>query len=100
MEKCQGFLVHLMMTFKFITPFLKGWHITLDSWRPCRDKDGYKIRYTEWRDMMLHTWDGLEHMRPDDLDNFLDEMNAERKEAKTPARVKPVTWFEGDIKAV
>ena len=37
MEKRRGFLVHLMMTFKFIMPFLKGWHLTLDSWRPSRD---------------------------------------------------------------
>ena len=100
MEKRRGFLVHLMMTFKFITPFLKGWHLTLDSWRPCRDKDGYKIRYTEWRDIMLHTLDGLEHMRPDDLDNFLNEMYAERKGAKAPSRVKPVTRFESDMKAL
>ena len=35
LEKRRGFLVHLMMTFKYITPFLKGWHLTLDLWRPC-----------------------------------------------------------------
>ena len=64
MEKRRGFLVHLMMTFKFITPFLKGWHLTLDSWRPCCDEEGYKMKYVHWKDLMFHSMKGLDHMAP------------------------------------
>ena len=84
MEKRRGFLVHLMMTFKFITPFLKGWHLTLDSWRPCRDREGYKMNYIQWRDLMFHSMKGLEHMAPRDMDDFLDEMYLHMKEASAP----------------
>ena len=50
--------------------------------------------------MMLHTLDGLDYMRPDDLDNFLDEIYAVRKEAKAPTHEKPVTQFENEMQAL
>ena len=39
-------------------------------------------------------------MRPDDLEQFMNEMYAERKAAKAPPRVKPVPRFESDMKAL
>ena len=33
MEQKRGFFIHLMRTYPCITPFLKGMHMTLDSWR-------------------------------------------------------------------
>ena len=100
MEKRRGFLVHLMMTFKFITPFLKGWHLTLDSWRPCRDREGYKMNYIQWRDLMFHSMKGLEHMAPRDMDDFLDEMYLHMKDASAPKRVSPVPRFHDDMSAL
>jgi hypothetical protein len=48
LEKTRGFLVHLQRTYPCITPFLKGIHLTIDSWRPGRDQEGWKIPPAEW----------------------------------------------------
>jgi len=42
LEQKRGFLVHLQRTYPCITPFLKGIHLTLDSWRPGRNSEGWK----------------------------------------------------------
>jgi hypothetical protein len=42
LEQKRGFLVHLQRTYPCITPFIKGIHLTLDSWRPGRDSKGWK----------------------------------------------------------
>ena len=38
-----GFLIHLSMSYPNIKPFLRGFYITLNSWREGRDKEGWKI---------------------------------------------------------
>jgi hypothetical protein len=42
-----------MHTYPSMVPYLKGIHQTLDSWRPHRDKDGWKLSMKEisqrWR---------------------------------------------------
>jgi len=40
LEKGRGFLVYLSRTYPSIVPYLKGIHLTIDSWRPNRDEDG------------------------------------------------------------
>lgn len=42
LEKTRGFLVYVCRTYPTITPYLKGLHLTLDSWRPNRDQFGWK----------------------------------------------------------
>lgn len=42
MEKDRGFLVHVARTYPSTRPYLKGFHLTLDSWRDHRDKEGWK----------------------------------------------------------
>jgi hypothetical protein len=42
LEQKRGFFVHLQRTYPCITPFHKGMHLTLDSWRPGRDTEGWK----------------------------------------------------------
>ena len=44
LEKGRGFLVYLSRTYDPITPYLKGIHLSLDSWRKNRDKDGWKMK--------------------------------------------------------
>ena len=48
LEKERGFLAHLAMTYTCINPFLKGFHLTLDSWRPNRKENGWKMNPGEW----------------------------------------------------
>ena len=47
LESKTGFLGHLSMTFEFMVPFLKGFYLTLNSWRLGRDKDGWKMKDKE-----------------------------------------------------
>jgi len=49
LERERGHLVYLCRAYPAITPFLKGVHHTLDSWRPGRDQDGWKFNSAEWK---------------------------------------------------
>ena len=48
LEKETGFLNHLAMTFEDTTPFLKGFYLTLNLWRRCRDHEGWKVADNRW----------------------------------------------------
>lgn len=39
----RGFLVYVGMTYPSIEPYMKGIHLTADSWRANRDKDGWRV---------------------------------------------------------
>ena len=43
LEKKVGFLVHLAMTYPLMFPFLKGFYLTMNSWRNQRDQSGWKM---------------------------------------------------------
>jgi hypothetical protein len=49
LESYRGFLVYLTRTYPDINPYLKGIHLTLDSWRPWRKEDGWKTTLGEIR---------------------------------------------------
>jgi hypothetical protein len=38
LERIRGFLVYVARTYKPLTPFLMGLHMTIDGWRPGRDE--------------------------------------------------------------
>jgi hypothetical protein len=48
LEKDTGFSNHLAMTFEDTTPFLKGFYLTLNSWRRCWNHDGWKDADNRW----------------------------------------------------
>jgi hypothetical protein len=54
MKEVRGFLNHLAMTYNLIATYLKGFHLTLASVHPNRDKDGWKMSKKEW---MSYLWD-------------------------------------------
>jgi hypothetical protein len=43
LERHRGFLVHMQQVYPSLTPYLKGLHLTIDSWRDNRDAEGWKI---------------------------------------------------------
>ena len=43
LESKVGFLVHLAMAYPLLFPFLRGFYLTMNSWRPGRDLDGWKL---------------------------------------------------------
>ena len=36
----RGFLIYVVCTYKWINPYMKGLHNTIDSWRPGRRRGG------------------------------------------------------------
>jgi len=44
LESIRGTLVYLQRTYPAITPYVKGYHLTIDSWREDRDEEGWKRR--------------------------------------------------------
>jgi hypothetical protein len=40
----RGFLIYVTRTYKHLTPYLKGLHLTIDGWRANRDTDGWRLR--------------------------------------------------------
>jgi hypothetical protein len=47
LERIQGFLVYVARTYKPLTPFLMGLHMTIDDWNPGRDEEGWRLREAE-----------------------------------------------------
>ncbi|GKY90814.1 hypothetical protein MPSEU_000054200 [Mayamaea pseudoterrestris] len=42
LERIRGFLVYVGQTYRSLVPYLKGIHLTLDSWRGNRDEEGWR----------------------------------------------------------
>ena len=40
---CRGFLIYVSRTYLPFKPYLRGLHKTIDSWRPHRDSEGWKV---------------------------------------------------------
>ena len=76
LEKDRGFLVYLSGTYKTINPYLKGIHLTLDSWRANRNADGWKMKPKEW----IHFLNGID-------DPILRDME-QQPERSTPDQTK------------
>lgn len=83
LEQQRGFLVYITRTYPSLVPYLKGIHLTLDSWRPNRDDEGWKLH----QQVHLH----------------LDEVNHDDAlPASTchPPTVMPVPRLRDDIKGL
>jgi hypothetical protein len=53
LERTRFFICHLSMTFELITPFLKGFHLTILGQLPRRNSEGWKIAERSW-DAYIH----------------------------------------------
>ena len=53
LEKDTGFLNHLTVTFDVIRPYLKGYYLTLNSWRSKRDLGDWELSDKRWRRLLF-----------------------------------------------
>ena len=93
-----GFLVHMSMTYDFIQPYLKGFHLSADAWRSNRNEGGWKTRET-------HRWDeenfgdeGGPEPTGFDLPERLLEPPAGSEEPAPPPLVQPVPLLRTDVR--
>ncbi|KAL7567672.1 hypothetical protein ACA910_012011 [Epithemia clementina (nom. ined.)] len=86
LERTRDFLVYVTMTYGAMTPYLKGIHLTLDSWRGDRDEDGWKMSPAELA--MLS------------IDANGPRLEPHLAEDKAPALVAPVSRLKEDVEAL
>ena len=53
LERKVGFLVHLGMTYPLMRPFLRSFYLTMNSWRPWRDSNGWKLSPRAYQSFLL-----------------------------------------------
>jgi hypothetical protein len=51
LEQIRGFLQYVCQTYKSLTSYLIGFHMTIDSWRPGRDSEGWRVAHALWQQM-------------------------------------------------
>jgi hypothetical protein len=49
----RGFLMYVVRTYTWMNPYIKGMHLTVDSWRPGRLEDGFKWSTKERQERCL-----------------------------------------------
>lgn len=86
LERSRGFLIYIARTFPMLTPYLKGIHLSLDSWRPWRRQDGWKMTISEIRAALEE--------KDEDL-----QITAVPG-GKPPLRVKAVPRMRDDVRAL
>lgn len=95
LEQIRGFAIYVSRTYDWMPPYLKGLHLTIDSWREGRLKDGWKAkrpntRYTIWE------WEGEQwvDVQPD----VYEEVTGGNSQA--PDLVSPVPRLHRDVDAL
>jgi hypothetical protein len=85
LEEVRGFLGHLAMTYDLIATYLKGFHLTLSSIHPNRDKEGWKMSKREWISFL---WDARDkgNLSADQFGEMFDEA----------IRTDHPAWTKGD----
>ena len=80
-------MVYIGRTYPALVPYLKGIHLTLDSWRAWRREDGWQMMTKEMRAYQIENgWEDLESVSAGDL--------------KPPKRVKAVPRLSSDVAAL
>ena len=88
MEEGRGFLVYLARTYTSIVPYLKGIHLTIDSWRDGRDEEGWKLRTNARRKL-------------DSNEDDSHSISTQRTTKTTPPKVvKPVKRLLDDLRCL
>jgi hypothetical protein len=90
----RGFLLYVTRTYRYMTPHLKGLHLTIDSWREGRDSEGWRASGAELGvHAALGRGNGVE-------DRQLYGQGAHGFRANSPEWVKSVPRLWGDVSAL
>jgi hypothetical protein len=91
LEQIRGFLMDVSRTCTSMTPYMIGFHMTIDSWRRGRDKDG-------WRTNDEAEWVAIEKEEREESGEGPEPDHCWRSEG--PLLVKAVPRFDSDVKAL
>jgi hypothetical protein len=87
-ESDLGFLIYVTQTFPCMQPYLKGFHLTLHSWRPNCDEEGWKLASSKM---------GRER---DDWPGEIEMGDGSVSEESHPTRVKVVRRLKDGLRAL
>ncbi|KAL7571152.1 hypothetical protein ACA910_014754 [Epithemia clementina (nom. ined.)] len=91
LECTRGFLVYITLTYGVMMPYLKGLHLTLESWHPDRDEDRWHMTPSEFATFTQenqHKWTG------DSCEGTSDEQAVALRQVVLVPRLK------GDVEAL
>ena len=94
LQRGRGHLVYLCRTYPSVTPFLKGIHHTLESWRGGRDEEGWKFTTKKWKSFLKELG---EDMKDDETWVDLKHRYMKKKGNTPPTCVKPVSRLIQDL---
>ena len=95
LEKETGFLNHLSMTFETMVPFLKGFYLTLNSWREGRDENDWKLSPKRWK-VILFAKAANGGLSDREVDMALDRHD----DVTAPQLVRASPSLRGDVEAL
>jgi hypothetical protein len=99
LQSHRGFLVYVGRTYGSMVPYLKGIHATIDSWRPGRNRDGWKRPKCGKRKREPMDDTGGIMREPEDPDDLLWEpkFGMDHTPSVEPVYVRAVPRLAGDI---
>ncbi|KAL7571308.1 hypothetical protein ACA910_007629 [Epithemia clementina (nom. ined.)] len=87
LERTRGFLVYVTLTYSSMTPYLKGLHLMLESWREDRDPEGWRLTPAEWALITQQSDKG-------------EDERCSNSQENAPSLVRPVPRLSQDIEGV
>ena len=109
LERGRGFMIYFCRTYTSFVPYLKGLHLTMDSWRPGRDHDGWKEkkkldRSELTKEELMEEMDlgrsGLENREPQDpLTMAQVRSRGNKEQAEHPNELQPANRLKHDVTA-
>ena len=99
LEQIRGYLIYTSRTYKWMVPYLKGIHLTIDGWREGRDQEGFKRKKApkpRGNHAMRWEWEGERwiDVAGDDVEGYTHES------PESPDRVTGVPRLSSDIHAL
>ena len=98
----RGFLMYVVWTYPWLNPYMKGMHLTIDSWQAGHAEDGFKMTAKELQVFESSKWAnvGLPCCRLDEEeDDGTPTPGVPGKEC-APATVEPVERYPRDCKCL
>jgi hypothetical protein len=95
----RGFLIYVVRTYPWLNPYLKGLHLTVDSWRPGREASGFKMKGKEL-ERAMEIWStsrGLPCRREDDGPDEAGPTVTRRAPDEVPVEVQAVPRLRRDV---
>jgi hypothetical protein len=92
-----GYLIYVARTYNWMRSYLKGIFLTLNSWHPHRDAEGWKLPVSEWESTEAEYLKWKSEKTKED-DSWEDLETEETSEA--PKVVRPIPRLLSDVEAL